>query len=194
MENKKTVYSTASKIIYSLSNSLETPNTRATLANLRNSIGKPIFNTMDALSLMYKHLPEEYISKGQKPTYQEKAIMSSLQLYALHQQGKNDSVNETNGFYNIGYSLGKLRGEDSKAIDRRFNVLMGTEKFEDLIYYLRHLTKLAKNGNIKINYSKLAEDLFWYQMGKENSVKFQWGREYYKFRGKQEEKKGEKNE
>ena len=60
-------------------------------------------------------------------TPEERAILT-LQLYSLHQQGKHDSVyleKEKKSWTNIGHSLASLRqGENSIAVDRRFNVMI----------------------------------------------------------------------
>ena len=74
-----------------------------------------------------ENLPEEFLSSYQQPSYEELAIYTALQLYALHQQGVSTSVmlDDSKPYENIGSALGKLRKEDdTTSIDRRFNTMI----------------------------------------------------------------------
>ena len=95
--------------------------------------------------ILFENLPEEFLSSYQQPSYEELAIYTALQLYALHQQGVSTSVmlDDSKPYENIGFALGKLRKEDNTtSIDRRFNTMITSSTFEELTYHLRHLISL----------------------------------------------------
>ena len=73
--------------------------------------------------------------------------------------------------------------------------MVTSETFDNLCYHLRHLIKILKSKypNEKVNYAKLAEDLYWFSIGYEENVRLEWAREYYRENFKRDEKKGEEN-
>jgi CRISPR system Cascade subunit CasB len=176
-----TVFKVTGRIIARLANTTQTSSGKATLARLRQSIGRDLSQTVEVWPEVFAELPEKFLSRNGEPTKAEKAIFTSLQLFALHQQGKNETVNSSDSKDNIGQSLKSLRKDDTKAIDRRFNAMITSSTFEELSNHLRHLIKLLKKGNAKISYAQLADDLFWYQNGSDDKVKFRWGQSYYSF-------------
>lgn len=216
MENKNKkndIYKAVKDTIEGLSNSLEDSYTKAVLANLRNSIGKPYSETIKIWSIVFKgDSANEFLGSEIKLKNGGKVILTTLQLYALHQQGIRESVfteyeSEKEGKSenktrrgNIGYPLKQLRKDNpseeyNKSIDRRFNTMVTSETFDNLCYHLRHLIKILKSKcpNEKVNYAKLAEDLYWFSIGYEENVRLEWAREYYRENFKRDEKKGEEN-
>ena len=214
MENKNKkndIYKAVKDTIEGLSNSLEDSYTKAVLANLRNSIGKPYSETIKIWSIVFKgDSANEFLGSEIKLKNGGKVILTTLQLYALHQQGIRESVfteyeSEKEGKSenktrrgNIGYPLKQLRKDNpseeyNKSIDRRFNTMVTSETFDNLCYHLRHLIKILKSKcpNEKVNYAKLAEDLYWFSIGYEENVRLEWAREYYRENFKRDEKKGE---
>lgn len=198
-ENKpiKSVYSVTSAILARISQSIGTPTGRATLANLRNSIGKPYGGNPEMWSLVYENLPEEFLGVTSRQTYQERAIIAVLQLYALHQQGLSESVNmsdEEGRWHNIGHSLSQLRMNEHASIDRRFNAMITSSTLEEVLHHLRQLIKLLKSKtkattNAKVNYARLAQDLFSFQLGNHEEMRVRWAKAYY-----WKNNKGEENE
>ncbi|MDD7305343.1 MAG: type I-E CRISPR-associated protein Cse2/CasB [Peptoniphilaceae bacterium] len=196
--NKRTsLYAVASRILIKLDTMKNEPLKKATLANLRNSINKPLVDNMDAFAFIFENMPEEFLGNSSKLSKEELAIITSLQLYALHQQGISESVltDEENRWQNMGYSLKILRDvEDSKAIDRRFNAMITASTYEEFSHYLRQmvsLLKAKKKNQAKVSYAKLAEDLFYYLLGYQESIRLKWSRNYYSFK---KIEKGEENE
>lgn len=191
--NRNTVFQVAGQIVSELNHTLDTSSHRATMAKLRNSIGKPLSETIEIWPLIFEKFPEDFLSASGIATDQEKAILTALQFYALHQQGNRASVslNEaTDKWENIGNSLRYLRDKDSLAIDRRFNTMITSTDFDELTYHLRQLIMLMKTKeNIKVNYAKLAEDLYCYLRGNQERVRIRWAQSYYKM--KLTEEKGE---
>lgn len=189
----KDLYKVTAGIIFKLGERLEFSETKAILSHLRNSIGRDISETVEIWPLVFEEVPLEYLSTSGTPTRQEIAILASLQLYALHQQGRSKSVHESSG-NSVGKALHNIRNANDIALDRRFNALITSGNFKELITHLRHLISILKQEiETKIDYAKLAEDFYWYQSSLEsaNRVRMRWGQDYYFYQTK--EKEGEKD-
>ena len=149
---KKSVYKVTVNILYDLASMLNTSTSRAVLANLRNSIGKPITQTVEAWAFIFDKIPEEFQGQYENPSREENAILIALQMYALHQQGDDVSVNISsidNRWKNIGDSLRSLRFlDDGNAINRRFNAMITASGFEEIVYHLRQLIKIFKSKSL----------------------------------------------
>ncbi|XJS11724.1 type I-E CRISPR-associated protein Cse2/CasB [Aerococcaceae bacterium WGS1372] len=121
---------------------------KAALANLRNSIGRPYSQTIDIWPLLFEKLPVDYLGRGEALTRREQAILTTLQLYSIHQQGVEHSVSKDyikGKWNNMGESLSILRiGEDSKAIDRRFNVMITSTTYDEFVHHLRQMIRLLE--------------------------------------------------
>lgn len=182
---KQLVYSTTNNIIMSLENSKELSKTKATLSNLRNSVGRPSVENLEGIKLLYEFIPEEFYTKYSKLTFEENAILTTLQLYAIHQQSEDESVNDTekkDGWDNVGESISEMRNEDNfLSLDRRFNAMITSQSFEELSNHLRQLIKILKGTKelIKVNYPKLAQDLYDFARGYDERVRLNWSRAYY---------------
>lgn len=193
---RQLVYSTTNKIIFSLEESKELSKTKATLSNLRNSVGRPSAENLEGIKLLYQFIPEEFYTKYSKLTYEENAILTTLQLYAIHQQSEVDSVNNTekkDGWDNVGESIAEIRTEDNfLSLDRRFNAMITSQSFEELSTHLRQLIKILKGSKdiFKINYPKLSKDLYDFARGYDERVRLNWSRAYYS----KNISKGEENE
>lgn len=193
---RQLVYSTTNKIIFSLEESKELSKTKATLSNLRNSVGRPSAENLEGIKLLYQFIPEEFYTKYSKLTYEENAILTTLQLYAIHQQSEVDSVNNTekkDGWDNVGESIAEIRTEDNfLSLDRRFNAMITSQSFEELSTHLRQLIKILKGSKdiVKINYPKLSKDLYDFARGYDERVRLNWSRAYYS----KNISKGEENE
>lgn len=107
------VRNTINAILCRLGSSLETSSTKAMLAKLRNSVGRPYIDCIEVWALIFESVPSKYLGKGSKLSEVEGAIINALQLYSIHQQGnKKTNVNinySANRWRNIGYSLSFLR-------------------------------------------------------------------------------------
>lgn len=192
VSKSKLVFSTTNKIIAYISNNLGLSKNKAVLAGLRNSIGKPLSQSMDSLQVVYENIPDELLNLNYEITREELAIITTLQIYAIHQQSKTTTVNfndETKNWDNLGYSLSMLRSNgESLPLDRRFNALITSQDYEELTHHLRQIVKILKTNekNIKINYPKLATDLYKFLNNNQDSVRLNWARAYYSNKGKGE--------
>jgi CRISPR system Cascade subunit CasB len=195
-KQKESVYLVMANILGQLNVSLQISTNKARLAALRSSIGRVPSKAAAVWPLIFEYMPDEYLSRNGELTCAERAILTSLQLYALHQQGNNENVNEEDRdklYWNIGDSLSVMRVKDDvKAIDRRFNAMITSSTFDELANHLRHLIKLLRaKGSSKVHYARLAEDLYWFQLGKQEQMRLRWAKSYYKSQSKD---KGETND
>lgn len=172
------VYGTMRSILFHLNSPQEQKNLAGNLAVVRNSIGKNYEDATEVWPVLFPLIPQEYLGTGAL-NYKEKALLVALQLYAIGQQGSNKVNNDDS--YSIGSSLNRIKDEKSTALDRRFNTMLTATTFDEFTYYLRQLFKLGKNKNaFSINYPALAEDLFWYQNGRDKQICLKWARDYYR--------------
>lgn len=201
-------YNTAKSILIKLDSTRDASSTKALLANIRNSADKDISNNVDALAYVFSNLSYGEDDRGGELSYMEQAIFTAIQMYAIHQQSNvesvlkfgNDDENESgekkNKYKaNIGDALATLRSDESESIDKRFNAMITATNFNKLSYHLRQMIKILKSkSEAKVDYAKLAEDLYWFMIGRKEEVRLSWARSYYKYR-KNEEMEGEiKNE
>jgi CRISPR system CASCADE complex protein casB len=199
--NRPSVYGVTANILNQFDSNLDTPANKAILSNLRNSISRPYSQTIEIFSTLYRYLPDSFISEYGDLSYQEKAIITSLQIFAVHQQGNIQSVfleaDDENKYKNIGYSLKVLRtDENAKSTDRRFNAMISADTFEELTFHLRQLISLLKSrSDQKVNYAKLAQDLYYFQIpSMRENIKLSWAKEYYRFNNQEKNNKGEEND
>jgi CRISPR system Cascade subunit CasB len=182
------VYNVTAKILRKINQTKDTSSTRALFANIRNSINKSSSNNLDALAFVFNNMPEEYIGFGKELSDYEQAILTAIQMYALHQQSNEKSVlkieyNEGEKRQNLGDALSTLRGSDNKSIDRRFNAMIRSSNYLQLQNHLRQFIKLLKaKSDAKVDYASVADDLFWFLKNQKDGVKIKWSRSYYKFR------------
>lgn len=182
------VYNVTAKILRKIDQTKDTSSTRSLFANIRNSINKSSSNNLDALAFVFNNMPEEYIGFGKELSDYEQAILTAIQMYALHQQSNEKSVlkieyNEGEKRQNLGDALSTLRGSDNKSIDRRFNAMILSSNFLQLQNHLRQFIKLLKaKSDAKVDYASVADDLFWFLKNQKDGVKIKWSRSYYKFR------------
>lgn len=199
--NRPSVYGVTANILNQFDSNLDTPANKAILSNLRNSISRPYSQTIEIFSTLYRYLPDLFISEYGDLSYEEKAIITSLQIFAVHQQGNIQSVfleaDDENKYKNIGYSLKVLRtDENAKSTDRRFNAMISADTFEELTFHLRQLISLLKSrSDQKVNYAKLAQDLYYFQIpSMRENIKLSWAKEYYRFNNQEKNNKGEEND
>ena len=195
-------YNTAKSILIKLDSTRDASSTKALLANMRNSADKDISNNVDALAYVFSNLSYGEDDRGGELSYMEQAIFTAIQMYAIHQQSNVESVlkfgsddenesREEKYKANIGDALATLRSDESESIDKRFNAMITATNFNKLSYHLRQMIKILKSkSDAKVDYAKLAEDLYWFMMGRKEEVRLSWARSYYKYR-KNEEMEGD---
>lgn len=188
---KSSVYETMKSILYYFNSPQEKRNLPGILAKIRNSIGKDDIEASEVWPILFPMLPESMIGTTYL-TYEEKAVLSALQIYALGQQGT--SRVEQSDKLRFARALRSIRNDDTaKALDRRFNAMITAADFDEFVYHLRQLFKIAKSKGITaIDYPALANDLYWYQQGMDKRICLSWAADYY--RPKQNEKENNNEE
>lgn len=179
-ENRKaSVYGTMQAVLTYMNSPQEQKNLAGDLASIRNSVGKGYEEASEVWPILFPLIPVKYLGSGAL-TFGEKALLVTLQLYAIGQQGSNKVQNDESRSF--GDSLHQVRDERSAAMDRRFNTMLTATTFEEFAYYLRQLFKIGKaKDGFSVNYPALAEDLFWYQNGGDKKISLKWARDYYRF-------------
>lgn len=180
-EAKITVGKVTSQIIDRIEN-LSDSQKGAELATFRNSIGKSITEADDVWPILFRYLPKDFLSETGRETFEENAVFITLQLFAMCMQGSSSVVKSDSSYKgSIGMSLGIGRdNDDSEALDRRFNALITASTFSELTYHLRQLIKVVKSKeDMTINFARLADDLFYFQLGIGKKICFRWAQEYY---------------
>ena len=194
------VYNAIQKNIYVLSNINDVSYVKAQLAILRKSVGDK--KIAEVLPIIIKYIPDEYIGQKAELTDGEQAILNTMQLYAIVNQGNIENlkvVERDNPWENMGTSLSLLRNRnassDKAALDKRFNIMITSETYDEFLYHLRQMIRIIKSKKqIYIDFPKLGEDLFAFLKGKENDVRISWSRQYYLGRDILDNRKGDKNE
>lgn len=194
VENKHpSVYGTMASILLHLNDPKEKSSLPGKLARIRNSIGKDDIEASEVWPILFPMLPESMLGTTCL-THEEKAILCTLQIYALGQQGTSKVAQKDK--VRFARALRSIRTEDTaKALDRRFNVMMTAADYDEFSYYLRQLFQMAKTKGIAaIDYSALASDLYWYQQGQEKQVCLSWAADYYRPKLDDEKNRNENKE
>lgn len=169
---------TMREILFHINSPQEQKNLARILAAVRNSIGKSYEDAAEIWPILFPLIPEELLGNGLL-NYEEKSLLVTLQLYAIGQQGSNKMLNDES--CSIGSSLSRIREEKSASLDRRFNTMLTATTFDEFAYHLRQIFKLGKSSNnFAVNFPALAEDLFWYQNGRNKLICLRWARDYYR--------------
>ena len=168
---------------------------RADLANLRRGIGKKPGELPELWGLLFRDLPEELMSRNGEPTWAEWAVSGALTLYALHQQGMQQSAHVK------GQSLGKavraLASDENqlKPVQRRFNAFATAKNMPECMHHLRGLVQLLHSKDIPLDYVELAGDLYLFQTpGGASGVRLRWGQDFYRTTGQEEEREDNHDE
>lgn len=149
------------------------PYSIAARAKLRRSIGKPLDSVPDVWDIILS-LEEDFGKNATLSAY------TTIGLYALHRQGKPESMNEANiGF---GAAIAKLitNDDEEKSVKRRFDAVATSTDFIELAHHARGLIQLLKADNVKFDYPRFAKEMYFFQFPESaNKVRLRWGEEFY---------------
>ena len=166
---------------------------RAALAHLRRGIGHVPGEIPMLWGSFLAGLPEELCSPSGEASYAEWAVYTALTLYALHQQGKGDSMQVND--ISLGSAARRLAGNDEKQqerIWRRLNLVAQADDIQELSYRLRQLVTLLKAAGIGLDYALLAADLYEYQFASAaNRVRLRWGQDFFRMNRNEEDNENE---
>jgi len=150
------------------------PYSKAACAKLRRAVGKLREEAPDVWDITIQGAPEGEISG--------KAIHACLTLYALHRQGKEESMcDQETGFGTAISKLIVINPDNEVAIRRRFNAVATSLEFSELAYHARGLVQLLKSNNIKLDYPRFASELYYFQFPeRKNRIRLEWGKQFYR--------------
>lgn len=158
---------------------------KARLANLRRGAGKEPGELPELWGAFLNEIPEELISSNGRPSRGEWAIYLSLTMFALHQQGNSESVHAEN------ISLGKAArllideptDNERERVLRRFGPVVTAKDMPEFSHHLRSMVQLFSSKGIKLDYVRLAEDIYYFQTGNRKRVQLSWGEDFYYEKG-----------
>ncbi|AKE41059.1 CRISPR-associated Cse2 family protein [Corynebacterium kutscheri] len=165
---------------------------KAELAELRRSANNPKAS-FKIWSLVFDNLDEELIGKGDRFNRAERALLTTFQLYAIHQQSSNKPMHvtaKTTGAeqsfpQGLGTAVRRIANPNDsddweQAILRRFSSVVNASTFEGTKHHLRGLIQIFRAKDIPLNYGLLAKDLYRLQFPEAvQSVHLRWARELY---------------
>lgn len=140
--------------------------------------------------VLMANLDPSQLSHNGVPTRGEVAVYTAVRLYASYQQGQDAFVyGPSNGKQPEGVqffvALAKLRQneETSKSFGGRVQKVLATTNAASVINGLSHLNDILKgyNGAQKIDFARLAQDLYRLQANYEQAMQVQllWGQQYF---------------
>lgn len=188
MEEIKLVREEMYKRVQELIRQKNTSGGRAALAKLRRGIGKKPGEMPELWGVFLNKMSPELFSRTGEPSRAEWAIYISLTMFALHQQGSSDTV------HCEGRSLGRAAAdlmnentdESRERIMRRFGPVVTAKDMPELSHHIRGLVQLFKAKDVKLDYVRLAEDLYWFQdTNKRKNVQLKLGQDFYYEKGEE---------
>lgn len=165
---------------------------KAVLASVRSASSITSQRAQKVWPILMANLPSDLLSKSGRPTRAETAIYSAIRLYAIHQQGKDSivcgnslTIDPKDGVTLFEALANLRRNADIRvALDRRIQPLLETTNIDSVINSITHLVAILKanNGTQKIDYPRLAKDLYWFQSNfkRANEVRLLWGQQYFR--------------
>lgn len=153
---------------------------RAALARLRRSVGRPPGADLDVLDLLIN--PDAPDPRGEAPTRDELAIAAALGLYAVHQQSLRTPAHIAG--VRFGSVVGRIRfreGAEVPGVLRRFQAFGTADQWSELIHHARGLVQLLRDRGVGFDYGDFAEDLVRYlDPARRDAARLRWGRDFYR--------------
>ena len=123
--------------------------------------------------------PEQCRGKGDRPNDAEIAAYTALTLFALHQQSQKQSMHDAE--VSFGNAVGKLVGDTTTSMKKRFDSLLTAQTEKARQHYLRALITLLRSEEIAFDYGGFAVDYMYLQHAStRKNVLYRWNREFSK--------------
>ena len=156
----------------------------AELARLRRGAGKTPLESPklwgDVLGLDKEDeqaFPKKYRGKGDNPTNAETAAYTALTLFALHQQSQNQPMHDAE--VSFGNAVGKLVGDTTTSMKKRFDSLLTAQTENARQHYLRSLITLLRSEGIAFDYGRFAVDYMrLLNPATRQKVLYRWNRDF----------------
>ncbi|MDR6939334.1 type I-E CRISPR-associated protein Cse2/CasB [Arcanobacterium hippocoleae] len=156
------------------------PWSKATLAHLREAIGKEPGSIPEIWQITSMPVPEEWHSD--KPTWEEKAAHWVFVLYARHQQSKTQPMHSEEKSAAFGRAVRNLTNsddQDDSPINRRIKATISADTLDSLCAHMSGLISQLRSNEIPLNYVQLYDDLVLFQQpGGADTVRRRWARDY----------------
>lgn len=121
--------------------------------------------------------PEQCRGKGDRPNDAEIAAYTALTLFALHQQSENQPMHDAK--VSFGRAVGKLVGNTTSSMKKRFDSLLTAQTENARQHYLRSLITLLHSKSIAFNYGRFAVDYMYLQNpSTRKNVLYRWNSEF----------------
>ncbi|WP_265523171.1 type I-E CRISPR-associated protein Cse2/CasB [Oerskovia flava] len=155
----------------------------ATLARLRNNVGRPPGRDPSIWDVTLRDVSPD--ARSDDPTTAERAVHAAMTLFALHQQARDAPMHVRGvGFGRAVWQLGRARqdaDDGTGPVRRRFNIVVTASSVDDLTHHMRGLVTQMRGESIGLDYGALADDLLQFQRpGQADAVRRRWGRQYHR--------------
>lgn len=156
------------------------PASRAQLAQLRGAIGKEPATVPAVWGLTLNGIPDDLSTKRRH--HVETAVHLALTQFAMHQQGRTRPMHSEQPF---GAAVRQLAERISQEVHdtpiyKRFTALAQATTLTGLEAHSRGLISQLRSHEIPFDYGRYADDLFWFQTGRQRDVQRRWGRDFHR--------------
>lgn len=155
----------------------------AQLAQLRRGVGALPFQYPELLGIILEKedgtegIPEQYRGRGDQPSNAESAAYTALTLFALHQQSQNQPMHDAE--VSFGNAVGKLVGDTTTSMKKRFDSLLTAQTENARQHYLRSLITLLRSEGIAFDYGRFAVDYMrLLNPATRQKVMYRWNRDF----------------
>ena len=155
----------------------------AQLAQLRRGVGVSPFQYPELLGIILEKedgtegIPEQYRGRGDQPSNAESAAYTALTLFALHQQSQNQPMHDAE--VSFGNAVGKLVGDTTTSMKKRFDSLLTAQTENARQHYLRSLITLLRSEGIAFDYGRFAVDYMrLLNPATRQKVMYRWNRDF----------------
>ena len=155
----------------------------AQLAQLRRGVGTSPFQYPELLGIILEKedgtegIPEQYRGRGEQPSNAESAAYTALTLFALHQQSQNQPMHDAE--VSFGNAVGKLVGDTTTSMKKRFDSLLTAQTENARQHYLRSLITLLRSEGIAFDYGRFAVDYMrLLNPATRQKVMYHWNRDF----------------
>ena len=153
--------------------SLHRRQSRAELAILRRSLGKPPGASPEVFRIIGRYIPESVRA--------EDDCFLVAALFAKHPLNWPPGAGEPRSVRNFGASMHRLkikRAGGSEGVERRFSALLAASR-EELAEHLRHAIGLLAAAKVEVDWLQLLDDLGWWHF-EDRSVQRRWARAFWR--------------
>ena len=155
----------------------------AQLAQLRRGVGDSPLQHPELLGIILEKedgtegIPEQYRGKGDQPSNAENAAYTALTLFALHQQSQNQPMH--NAEVSFGNAVGKLVGDTTASMKKRFDSLLTAQTENARQHYLRSLITLLRSEGLAFDYGRFTVDyMYLLNPATRQKVLYRWNRDF----------------